>query len=113
MFLPEAATDSILAVLAEELGFLGSLVLLLIFGLFIYRAIKVASRAPDKFSRVAAIGILSWIGAQAFLNIGSMTAILPLTGVPLPFISYGGTALTTVLFATGILLNISRYGEKH
>jgi cell division protein FtsW len=112
LFLPEAATDSILAVLAEELGFLGVLVLISLLAFFVYRAIRVAERAPSRFAKIASVGILSWIAIQVVLNIGSMTAILPLTGVPLPFISYGGTALTTVLFATGILLNISRYAKQ-
>jgi len=109
LFLPEAATDSIFAVLAEELGFIGAFVLLVIFAMVILRGLKIARSAPDQFSKVASIGITAWIGLQVFLNIGSMVAIVPLTGVPLPFISYGGTALTTLLFATGILLNISRY----
>lgn len=112
LFLPESATDSIFAVIAEELGFVGGVLLISVFVLFIYRGIKIAEAAPDKFSQMLAIGITAWIGVQVFLNIGSMVAFVPLTGIPLPFISYGGTALTTLLFATGILLNISRYAKK-
>ena len=111
LFLPEAATDSILAVIAEETGFVGAFVLIMIFGALIYKGIKIAEKAPDTFSKVLATGIISWIGLQTIVNVGAMIAIFPLTGIPLPFISYGGTALITVLFATGILLNISKYGS--
>lgn len=112
LFLPEAATDSIFAAIAEEVGFVGASVLIFLFGFFIYRGLKVASNAPDKFSQILSVGIISWIGGQAFLNIASIVAIVPLTGIPLPFFSYGGSSLTTVLSATGILLNISRHGAK-
>ena len=109
LFLPEAATDSIFAVIAEEVGFLGSLVLISLLAFFIIKGIKIAKKAPDNFSKLLAVGITSWIGLQIFLNLGSMVALVPLTGVPLPFISYGGSALTMILFAGGILLNISKY----
>lgn len=109
LFLPEAATDSIFAIIAEELGFIGASILIILLALLILRAIKISHGAPDKFSRVLAVGIASWIGVQIFLNIASMVAITPLTGVPLPFFSYGGSSLITILFAIGILLNISRF----
>lgn len=109
LFLPETATDSIFAVIAEELGFLGASIIIICFMIFVFRAIKIASLAPDKFSKVLASGIVAWIGGQALLNIGSMVAVVPLTGIPLPFLSYGGSSLIMVLAATGILLNISRY----
>ncbi|TEU01700.1 putative lipid II flippase FtsW [Candidatus Woesebacteria bacterium] len=112
LFLPEAATDSIFAVIAEEVGFIGALVLIILFVAFIFRALKIAQNAPDRFSKILATGIVAWIGGQAFLNMASMAALVPLTGIPLPFISYGGSALTMVLLATGILLNISRYEIK-
>ncbi len=112
LFLPEAATDSVFAIIGEELGFIGTLILLAIFIFLIFSGIKIAASAPDKFSRVLAMGITVWIGSQVFLNVGSMVAVIPLTGIPLPFISYGGTSLTMVLIATGILLNISRYAKK-
>lgn len=112
LFLPEAATDSIFAVIAEEVGFIGALVLIILFVAFIFRALKIAQNAPDRFSKILATGIVAWIGGQAFLNMASMAALVPLTGIPLPFISYGGSALTMVLLATGILLNISRYEVK-
>jgi len=112
LFLPEAATDSIFAVIAEEVGFIGALFLIILFVVFIFRALKIAQNAPDRFSKILATGIVAWIGGQAFLNMASMAALVPLTGIPLPFISYGGSALTMVLLATGILLNISRYEIK-
>jgi cell division protein FtsW len=110
LFLPEAATDSIFAVIAEEVGFVGGLIIILLFLYFIYRGLKIAQNAPDTFSKVLATGIVAWIGGQAFLNIAAMVAIVPLTGIPLPFFSYGGSALLSVMAGTGILLNISKYG---
>lgn len=114
LFLPEAATDSIFAVIAEEVGFIGGLIIIGLFVAFLFQGIRIAMNAPDKFSKILATGIVSWIGVQVFLNIGSMVALVPLTGIPLPFFSYGGSALTMNLLATGILLNISRYenGQK-
>jgi cell division protein FtsW len=108
-FLPEAATDSIFAVIAEELGLIGGIAIILLFAYFVVRALKIAGSAPDIFSKTLAVGIAAWIGGQAFLNIASMVSIVPLTGIPLPFISYGGSSLVMILAACGILLNISRY----
>ncbi len=112
LFLPEAATDSIFAVFAEEIGFVGGVILIGLFLFFIFRGLKIATTAPDRFSKILATGIVAWIGVQVFLNIGSMVALVPLTGIPLPFFSYGGSALTMTLLATGILLNISKYESK-
>ena len=109
LFLPEAATDSIFAVVAEETGFLGAAIVIILFLALIMTGIKIAKEAPDKFSQVLAVGIVSWIAFQVILNIGSITALTPLTGVPLPFFSYGGSALTMLLVSCGILLNISRH----
>ncbi len=111
LFLPESATDSIMAVIAEEIGFVGVLVLILLFGFFVYKGILIAKKAPDKFGQILAIGITVWIGGQMLLNVSAITALIPLTGVPLPFFSYGGSSLVTVLVATGILLNISKYSH--
>jgi cell division protein FtsW len=107
-FLPETATDSIFAIIAEEIGFIGALCFLSLFVYFVYRGIQIAKNAPDDFSKLLAIGLTVWIGGQVFVNIASMVALVPLTGIPLPFISYGGTALVTNLAAVGILLNISK-----
>lgn len=112
LFLPEAATDSILAVIAEELGFFGGLTIILLFAFYVFRGFKIASGSTDQFSKMLAAGITAWIGIQAIVNMGAMTAIIPLTGVPLPFISYGGTSLVMLMTVTGILLNISKYEQK-
>lgn len=112
LFLPEAATDSIFAIIAEEAGFLGASVIIILFMLFIYKGITIAKRAPDTFSRVLTVGLVTWIGGQTFLNMASMVALVPLTGIPLPFFSYGGSSLTAVLLACGILLNITKYESK-
>lgn len=108
-FLPEASTDSIFAVLGEELGLIGGLVILVLFTLFVLKGLKIAKNSPDIFGSVLATGISVWIGGQALLNIASMVSLVPLTGIPLPFISYGGSSLVTVLAACGILLNISKF----
>jgi len=112
LFLPEAATDSIFAIIAEELGFIGSVVLIFLFAFFLYKGFRIARGAPDRFSQALAFGITVWVGGQASLNIASMVALTPLTGIPLPFFSYGGSSLVMVLTACGILLNISSYETK-
>ncbi len=106
-FLPEASTDSIFAVMAEELGFFRVVFLLILFVLFALLGFRIAKNAPDMFGKMAAVGITSWIVLQAFVNIGAMVNILPLTGIPLPFFSYGSTSLLMTLAAIGILFNIS------
>lgn len=112
LFLPEAATDSVFAVIAEEIGFIGGLVIIFLLFLYIAFAFRIARNAPDKFSKVLATGIATWVSTQVIFNIGSNVALVPLTGIPLPFFSYGGSALTMLLFATGILLNISKYEKR-
>lgn len=111
LFLPESATDSVFAVIAEEIGFIGASLLILFLAFYLYKAVRIAQRAPDLFGTLLASGIITWIATQMFLNIGSMVAVIPLTGVPLPFFSYGGSSLTMILAGVGILLNISKYGE--
>ena len=108
-YIPEVTTDSIFAVVGNELGFIGAAGLIVAFGFLIYKGLKVAQGAPDRFGFLLALGITSWLGFQIIINIGAMVALLPLTGVPLPFISYGGTALVMVLASVGILLNISKH----
>lgn len=108
LFLPEASTDSIFAVVAEEVGFIGAFALILLLGFYVVRALRIAKYAPDDFSKYLSLGIGAWIGIQVVLNIASMTALVPLTGIPLPFISCGGSSLIMLMFATGILLNISK-----
>jgi cell division protein FtsW len=107
-FLPEVTTDSIFAIAAEELGLIGSVILILTYLLLIIQGLKVAQNSSDQFSSNLALAITSWIGVQAFVNIAAMVALVPLTGIPLPFISYGGSALVVLLFASGILVNIAK-----
>ena len=111
-YLPESMTDSIFAVIGEELGFLGATVLVLTFLFLIWRGFKIATQAPDRFGQLLAIGISSWVGVQAMVNLGAMVALVPLTGVPLPFISYGGSSLVITLMGAGVLLNISKHKVK-
>lgn len=107
-YLPEATTDSIFAIAAEEIGFVGVVGLILVMLFIIYRGFYIALHAKDNFGRLLAGGITSFIAIQIIVNLGAQTALIPLTGVPLPFISYGGSALTVNLISIGILLNISR-----
>lgn len=107
-FLPQSISDAIFPIFSEETGFLGSLILISLFLIFLWRAFKISKETPDKFSQLLSLGISSWISIQAFVNIGSMIGILPLSGIPLPFISYGGTHLVAELIGIGILLNISK-----
>jgi len=107
-FLPQPMADSIFACFAEEWGLIGSLSLIFLFLIFIWRGFAIAKNTPDKFCQLTALGLSVWIALQAFVNIGSMVGILPLTGIPLPFISYGGSALVAELIGLGILLNISK-----
>lgn len=111
-YLPENVTDSIFPIIAEEYGFIGSTILIILFMIFVWRGFAIATHARDTFGKLFAAGIVSFIGIQAFLNLGAMTALVPLTGVPLPFISYGGSALIVDMAAIGILLNISKQGGR-
>lgn len=108
LYLPEAHTDSIFAISAEELGFVRVILIVLVFGFIILRGYKIARNAPDTFSRLVASGITTWIFVQMFVNIAAMLSLLPLTGIPLPFISYGGSSLLILLAGIGILINISK-----
>jgi len=112
-FLPEVVGDSIFAVIGEELGMVFGVLVLVAFLVFLWRTLKIAEEAPDKFGKYVSVGIATWIVLQAFVNIGSMVAIMPMTGVPLPFISYGGTSLAVSLAAVGVVLNISKYAHAH
>jgi len=113
MYLPEVSGDSIFPIIAEEVGLVFSALLVLGYLFIFYRGYKIAKNAPDAFGRILSLGIVSWITLQAILNIGGMANILPMTGVPLPFISYGGTAIMSVLIATGILINISKQTRSY
>jgi cell division protein FtsW len=110
-YLPEPVGDSIFAIIGEELGLLGASVLVLIFFGICARGLKIAACAPDRFSKLIATGIVSWIAFQAFINISAITGLVPLTGIPLPFVSYGGTSIIFLMLGMGILLNISKYAD--
>ena len=109
LYLPEQQTDFIFAVLAEEMGFLGASFVVLLFLAFAWRGLRIAIKAPDFFGALLATGITAMVVVQAAINIGVVTGSLPVTGITLPFISYGGSSLTLNLLGIGILLNISRY----
>ncbi len=108
-YLPEAANDSIFAVIAEKFGFVGVTALLCVFWAFFTRLKNIIERAPDQFSRLVVVGILAWLSVQTIINIGAMIGLLPLKGITLPFISYGGTSIIFVTAAVGLVFNISRY----
>ena len=108
LYLPEPHNDFIFAVLAEELGFVGCVAVIILFAIFVWRGILISMKAKDMFGSLVAVGITSLIGIQAIINIAVVTSSMPNTGMPLPFFSYGGTALLILLCAVGILLNISR-----
>lgn len=107
-YLPENVTDSIFAIIAEEIGFIGSVFLIMLFIFVVWRGFIIASRAKDTFGKLLAGSIISFLGIQIVINLSAQTVLIPLTGIPLPFISYGGSALIVDLCAIGILLNISR-----
>ncbi len=108
-YLPSPASDSIFAIAAEELGFIGATVLITLFLLLTIRGFKIAKNAPDRFSQLTAMGIAFWFLIQAFINIGAMSGLIPLTGITLPFISYGASSMIISLISAGILINISKY----
>lgn len=112
-YVPEPFGDSIFAIMAEEIGFIGVILFLAALGLFLGLGLRAAFRATDEFGRFTAVGIVSWLGFQSLINIGAVSGLVPFTGIPLPFVSYGGTSLTLVLTAVGVLANISRHRISH
>ena len=108
-YVPNAHTDFIFAIIGEELGLLGTLSILLLFVAFAYAGVRVAQRAPDPFGRYLAGGVTVWIVVQALVNIGAVVGVLPITGVPLPLVSFGGSSMLVLLAATGMLLNVARH----
>ncbi|ATW25056.1 stage V sporulation protein E [Candidatus Formimonas warabiya] len=108
-YLPERHTDFIFSILSEELGFIGGAIVIILFLLFVWRGLKVAVSFPDSFGSLLAIGVTSMVGIQAIINLGVVTGSLPVTGITLPFISYGGSSLLFSLAGIGLLLNVSRY----
>lgn len=110
-YLPEPQTDFIFAILSEELGFIGGSLILLLFSILLWRGVRIALGAPDLYGSFVAIGIISMIAIQVMINIGVVTGLIPVTGITLPFLSYGGSSLTLMLAAVGVLLNVSRYSR--
>ncbi|MBY0120792.1 stage V sporulation protein E [Bacillus sp. S/N-304-OC-R1] len=110
-YLPEPQTDFIFAILSEELGFIGGSFVILLFSLLLWRGIRIALGAPDLYGSFLAVGIIAMIAIQVMINIGVVIGLMPVTGITLPFLSYGGSSLTLMLLAIGVLLNISRYSR--
>jgi cell division protein FtsW len=110
-YLPEAHTDFIYAVICEELGFIGGLAVIALFGVYGWRGMRAALRAPDDFGRLLALGVTTMVVGQALINLSVVLGLMPTKGIPLPFISYGGSSLLVMLVATGVLLNISQHSE--
>ncbi len=108
-YLPSPASDSVFAITAEELGFVGATILIILFICLVLRGFRIAKNSPDKFAKLTAVGISSWFAIQAFINIGAITGLIPLTGITLPFISYGASSIIISLIGAGILINISKY----
>ncbi|MGC4375546.1 stage V sporulation protein E [Fictibacillus sp. Mic-4] len=110
-YLPEPQTDFIFAIISEELGFIGGALVLLLFSLLLWRGIRIALGAPDLFGSFLATGIVAMVAIQVMINISVVTGLIPVTGITLPFLSYGGSSLTLMLASIGVLLNISRYAK--
>jgi len=108
-YLPASHTDAIFAVIGNDFGIVGCTVVVLLFVLLVRQGLKIAEHAPDAFGNLLATGITVWLISQALLNVASTTASIPFTGIPLPFISFGGSALVTSMAGIGVLLNIARY----
>ena len=112
-FLPENHTDFIFSVIGEELGFIGCALMLFLMFMLVYRAVRVAYQAQDTFGMLVAVGIASMFGFQMLVNVGMTTGIMPVTGIPLPFVSYGVSSLTTNMISIGLLLNIGMQRKKY
>jgi cell division protein FtsW len=107
-FLPEVVNDSIFAIVVEEMGFVGALFLISLFVAFTFLMVKLAQGISDKFGKLLVMGVAVWVIGQAFINITAISGLVPLTGIPLPFISYGGTAIIALLAGMGIVLNVAK-----
>ena len=110
-YVPGSHTDGILAIIGEELGYVGVSVVMLLFVVLLVRILNIARRADTQFGSLIAMGVFAWIAFQMLINVGGVLRMMPLTGIPLPFVSYGGTALITCFMAMGVLLGVSRYTE--
>ncbi len=110
-FLPNAHTDFIFSVIGEQLGIVGALVVLGLLGAFLWLGVRAATQAPDRFGSLLAVGLVAWIAAETIINVGAVVGVLPVTGIPLPFISFGGSSLVITMAAAGLLVNVARQGE--
>lgn len=108
-YVPTAHTDGVFAIIGEEVGFIGALLVLALFAFLVYRGLRVAAKAPDQFGALLAMGVVIWIATQAFFNIGGVSRTIPLTGIPLPLISFGSSALVATLAGAGLLVSVSRF----
>jgi len=111
-YLPNAHTDFIFSVIGEQLGIVGALAVLALLGGFIWLGIRAATQAPDRFGALLALGLVAWVAAETLINVGAVVGVLPVTGIPLPFISFGGSSLVITMAAAGILVNVARQGER-
>jgi cell division protein FtsW len=111
LYIPEPQNDFIFAIIGEELGFIGCVAVIILYLLLIWRGVRIAINAPDLFSCLVATGITAMIAVQVIINIAVATSSMPVTGIPLPFISWGGTSLAIFMTAIGVMLNISRYAN--
>ena len=112
LYVPSAHTDGVFAIIGEEAGFVGALLIMGLIGFLVYRGARIAARTSDPFGMLLATGIVTWIALQTFFNIGGVTRTIPLTGIPLPFISFGSSALIATLAAAGVLVSISRFARQ-
>jgi cell division protein FtsW len=111
-YLPNAHSDFVFAVLGEELGLLGAISVLSLFGVLLFAGIRIAMNAADPFGRLLVTGITGWLGLQTLVNLGAVTGLLPITGVPLPFLSFGGTALVVTLAGVGVMASVALDGVR-
>ncbi len=110
--LPNPHTDFIFSIVGEELGLIGALTVIVLMGAFVLKCFRAAEAAPDRFGQLLCVGLASWIGAEAIINIGAVVGVLPVTGIPLPFVSFGGSSLVITMAAAGIMVNIARQGSS-
>jgi cell division protein FtsW len=110
-FLPNAHTDFIFSVIGEQLGIVGAVLVLLLLGSLLWLGIRAATRAPDRFGGLLALGLVAWVAAETLINVGAVVGVLPVTGIPLPFISFGGSSLVITMAAAGVLVSVARQGE--
>ena len=110
-FLPNAHTDFIFSVIGEQLGIVGALFVLALLGGFMWLGIRAAMQSLDGFGALLALGLVAWVGAETLINVGAVVGVLPVTGIPLPFISFGGSSLVITMAAAGVLINVARQGE--